>query len=289
MSTNSINTDRLFLALERSLAMIVFDVDGRILWANQPFANTIGYGIEELQGMHHRQLCLSEFTNSPDYEGFWRNLRQNKAYHDKVKRVYKTGNVIFLDAIYTPVLNENGKVERVIKIAIDITDREMMLKNSADEFMDLVNEMTTYTDKVHRAFQQVITEMTQLKEEAETIEHSLKQIETISTSVKDVATRSNILGLNANIEAARAGDAGKGFAVVANEIRNMANESRDSAEHISEQLNQIKTYVTSMSEMVDLVADNVHGNSDAIRELRNAYQQVSATAEKLSSVGDQIH
>lgn len=278
-----LNETRLFNAIERSLAMIVFDVDGKILWANEHFSNVIGYSPIELENMHHRQLCLDDFKDSAEYQSFWGKLGRNQAYHDKVQRVDKSGNVLFLDAMYTPVLDDNGRVERVIKIASDITEQERILKESSVEFMEVVTEMTHYTNEVHQAFEQIVDGMGHLKEDANTMEDSVKKIGVIATYVIDIATRSNILGLNANIEAARAGEHGRGFAVVANEIRKMADTSKGAAEDITSQLMQIDKYVLAMIEMVDKVTENVQGNSDAINELRSAYKRIGRTAEKLSS------
>src|SRR5699024_5123509 len=113
------NQENLFAAIKRSLAMIVFDSRGNILWANENFSDVIGYQLNELETMHHKQLCLDTFTNSRDYENFWRNLRNNKAFHDKVERVTKNGDVLWLDAMYTPVINTDGHVESIVKIAND--------------------------------------------------------------------------------------------------------------------------------------------------------------------------
>lgn len=281
---NNLNKTSLFNAIERSLAMIVFDVDGRILWANKQFSQVIGYSLKELKNLHHRDLCLDEFKNSPEYQSFWKELRQNQAYHDKVQRLNKQGEILFLDAMYTPVLDDHGQVERVIKIANDITEQEKILKDSSTEFMEVVTEMTHYTNEVHDAFQQIVKGMGNLKEDANTMEDSVKEIGTIATYVIDIATRSNILGLNANIEAARAGEHGRGFAVVANEIRKMAETSKGAAEDITSQLMQIDKYVLAMITMVDQVTENVQGNSEAIAELRHAYLRIVETAERLSSI-----
>ncbi|HLR22309.1 MAG TPA: methyl-accepting chemotaxis protein [Pseudogracilibacillus sp.] len=280
----NVNQANLYSAMERSLAMIVFDSQGNVLWSNNNFTDVVGYSVDELKTMHHKQLCLKEFTHSRDYEFFWDNLRNNKVFHDKVKRVDKNGDIIYLDAIYSPVLDEAGRVESVIKIATDVTEQEKTIKDSTDEFMGLVEEMTAHTNEVHNAFQEIVSETKRLKNESDTMEHSVEKIASMTTTVKNIASQSNILGLNAGIEAARAGEQGQGFAVVAKEIRKMSDTSKKSAEDISEQLAQIKTYVSIMTEMVDHVSDSVHKNSESVDELRNAYEQIMNTAEKLSTV-----
>lgn len=179
---------------------------------------------------------------------------------------------------------KRGRVESVIKIATDVTEQEKTIKDSTDEFMGLVEEMTAHTNEVHNAFQEIVSETKRLKNESDTMEHSVEKIASMTTTVKNIASQSNILGLNAGIEAARAGEQGQGFAVVAKEIRKMSDTSKKSAEDISEQLAQIKTYVSIMTEMVDHVSDSVHKNSESVDELRNAYEQIMNTAEKLSTV-----
>src|SRR5699024_240483 len=119
--------------------------------------------------------------------------------------------------------------------------------------------------------------------ESDTMEHSVEKIASMTTTVKNIASQSNILGLNAGIEAARAGEQGQGFAAVAKEIRKMSDTSKKSAEDISEQLDQIKPYRSIMQEMLDHGSDSVHKNSRAVDELRNAYEQIKNTAEKLST------
>lgn len=259
----------LFNAIKRSLAMIVFDSNGKILWANHNFSQVIGYEVEELTNMQHKQLCLPAFTNSKEYGMFWQNLRNNKAYHDKVERVTKDGTILWLDAMYTPVVNEEGRVEAVVKIATDITRREAVLKESTSEFIALVEEMTASTNEVHNASETAVTDIEKLEEESMIVKENVEKIQSMASIVKDIAAQSNLLGLNASIEAARAGDHGRGFSVVANEVRKMADTSKSAAEDISNQLNHILNSVTVMAEKVSQVTDNINKNSESIDELKN--------------------
>src|SRR5699024_4742807 len=157
----------------------------------------------------------------------------NKVFHDKVKRVDKNGDIVYLDAIYSPVLDEAGRAESVIKIATDVTEQEKTIKHGTEEFMGMVKEMTAHTNEFHNAFQEIVSETKRLKNESDTMEHSVEKIASMTTTVKNIASQSNILGLNAGIEAARAGEQGQGFAVVAKEIRKMSDTSKKSAEDIS--------------------------------------------------------
>src|SRR5699024_6105944 len=222
----------LFAAIERTLAMIVFDAQGEILWANNKFSQVIGYRVTELTDMHHQSLCLDTFSNSTDYVNFWASLRRNQAFHDKVERVKKDGSILWLDAMYTPVVNAAGKVESIIKIASDITNQETLLRDSSNEFMALVEDMTASTEEDHLTAEQIAEEMNQLNNESMVVKNNIEQIEDIASAVKLISSRSKVLGLNASIEAARAGEQGRGFSVVAKEIQKMATNSNDSVEDI---------------------------------------------------------
>ncbi|GIO25233.1 methyl-accepting chemotaxis protein [Oceanobacillus sp. J11TS1] len=284
MKEQNLDQEVLFTAIKRSLAMIVFDSNGKILWANDNFSQVIGYGTEELINMHHKQLCLPTFTNSKEYGIFWRNLRNNKAYHDKVERVTKDGNILWLDAIYTPVVSEEGQIEAIVKIATDVTRRETVLKDSTSEFIALVEEMTASTNEVHNASEMAVTDIEKLKEESRIVKENVEQIQSMAIIVKDIAAQSNLLGLNASIEAARAGEHGRGFSVVASEVRKMAGTSKSAAEDISNQLSDILNSVTVMAEKVTQVTDHINKNTESIDELKKAYSHIAEIAEELSNL-----
>lgn len=108
-------------AIERSQAVIEFDLTGHILRANDNFLNTMGYLPEEIIGKHHSMFVTKDFANSQDYETFWKTLRQGKYVSNRFKRIRKDGSDIWLEASYNPVMDENGDPVKVIKFATDIT------------------------------------------------------------------------------------------------------------------------------------------------------------------------
>ncbi|MBN2865267.1 MAG: PAS domain-containing methyl-accepting chemotaxis protein [Thiotrichales bacterium] len=110
-------------ALERVTAVIEFDLGGTILWANDNFLKTMGYSLDEISGQHHRIFLDAEQANSTEYATFWQSLSAGEVLNGRYQRVDKSGNVVWLEASYNPVLDSVGKPYKVIKFATDITEQ----------------------------------------------------------------------------------------------------------------------------------------------------------------------
>lgn len=108
-------------AIDKAFAYIEFDTDGIIQSANGNFLAALGYNADEVVGKHHRMFVGSEYANSVEYSTFWSNLREGKTHSDSYKRIAKNGNEVWIQAVYAPVMDEIGRVTKVVKIATDIT------------------------------------------------------------------------------------------------------------------------------------------------------------------------
>ena len=118
----------LYDAFSRSMAIIEFSVDGKILWANNNFLNTIGYTLDELRGRHHSLFVDPAYRSSQEYRDFWYELGQGIFKVARFKRFGKGGRELYLQAAYSPVVDENGVTVKVVKLAADVTEdaqREM--------------------------------------------------------------------------------------------------------------------------------------------------------------------
>ncbi len=122
MERNQRETAITMEAINSSLALVEFDVEGKILKGNAKFLDIVGYSSAELVGDYHRILWPKEERNSESYKQFWIDLAEGKKKEGEFKRITKQGNVIWLKGIYTPFVNSNGKIVKVMKIAYEITD-----------------------------------------------------------------------------------------------------------------------------------------------------------------------
>ncbi|MDD5028874.1 MAG: methyl-accepting chemotaxis protein [Rhodoferax sp.] len=122
-------------AIDAVYGMIEFDLSGQVLQVNANFADFMGYSATELVGQHHRLLVEPGYAASPAYAQFWADLKAGKAQQQTFQRVGKGGHEVWLQAVYTPVADEMGRVLKVIKVATDVTaehQANVMLKAAVE-------------------------------------------------------------------------------------------------------------------------------------------------------------
>ncbi|MCO5732174.1 PAS domain-containing methyl-accepting chemotaxis protein [Rhizobium sp. SSA_523] len=115
-------------ALSRAQAVIEFTPDGKILTANKNFLDTLGYRLEDIVGQHHRMFCEADYASSREYAAFWPRLAAGEFFNDEFKRLRKDGSSVYIQATYNPILDDEGKVFKVVKFATDVSGRVRALQ-----------------------------------------------------------------------------------------------------------------------------------------------------------------
>ncbi|OED34759.1 hypothetical protein AB833_31900 [Chromatiales bacterium (ex Bugula neritina AB1)] len=111
-------------AIYKSQAVIEFKLDGTILKANDNFLQTVGYQLSEIQGKHHRIFVESEYSNSRAYREFWDRLRRGEYQAGEFKRVSKSGEEVWIQASYNPILDASGRPSKIVKYASNVTEQK---------------------------------------------------------------------------------------------------------------------------------------------------------------------
>ncbi len=123
------NAKTILAALDKSQAIIEFELDGTIVTANENFLKAMGYSQEEVRGKHHSMFVEPAYAASPEYKEFWAKLNRGEFQRAQYLRLGKGGREVWIEASYNPILNASGKAVKVVKLATDIT----ATKNAAIE------------------------------------------------------------------------------------------------------------------------------------------------------------
>ena len=113
-------------AIDKVQAVIEFEMDGTIITANDNFLNTLGYTLEEIRGKHHSMFVDDAFGQSAAYKEFWAKLKRGEHESKQYRRIGKGGKVVWIQASYNPMFNEENKPYKVVKFATDITEQRQL-------------------------------------------------------------------------------------------------------------------------------------------------------------------
>jgi methyl-accepting chemotaxis protein len=192
------NMRGLFRAIDASFAYIEFDTSGNVQSANKNFQEAMGYSPDELKNRHHRTFCEQSLSSSPEYSQFWENLRSGKPQSGIFKRLTKSGKEIWLQAVYSPVTDETGRVNKVVKIATDVTGQQKMIfsiQETATALSAASNELTAtateMTNTANRTNQESQSAAAASEEVATGVQTVATNMEEMVASIKEISRSTN--------------------------------------------------------------------------------------------------
>ncbi|MCA9272733.1 MAG: PAS domain-containing protein [Phycisphaerales bacterium] len=336
-------------AIGKSQAVIEFEMDGTIRWANDNFLTTLGYTLDEIKGKHHSMFAESSYATSPEYAAFWAKLNKGQFDAGEYKRLGKGGKEVWIQASYNPIFDPSGKPYKVVKYATDITaqkemqfEQERMRHRDAEQqaaLKEMLENVSTGADQIDLGSQQIAmssqslaegasqqaasleeisasleemaamtnqnadnavqattlsedaqrsatkgqSEMQMMTQAMDEIKASSAEISKIIKVIDEIAFQTNLLALNAAVEAARAGEAGKGFAVVADEVRNLAQRSAEAAKNTATMIEESGQRADNGVAIAARVSEVFEEIASGTKKVNTLLGEISCAAKEQSS------
>ncbi|RKE86153.1 PAS domain-containing methyl-accepting chemotaxis protein [Rhizobium sp. AG855] len=133
------------VAISRVQAIIEFTPEGEVVTANDNFLNALGYRLDEIKGKHHSMFVDQDYSRSPDYQEFWKQLRAGKFQAAEFTRYGKGGKKVVINASYNPILDDRGRVTKVVKFATDVTERVHAVDTIGDSLKKMADGDVSFT------------------------------------------------------------------------------------------------------------------------------------------------
>ena len=381
-------------AIGKSQAVIEFEMDGTIRWANDNFLTTLGYTLDEIKGKHHSMFAESSYATSPEYAAFWAKLNKGQFDAGEYKRLGKGGKEVWIQASYNPIFDPSGKPYKVVKYATDITAQKELQRQVAENaereriaaeelqrkveqllevavaagqgdltqaitvdgidsmgqlatgFREMIRNISQTLEQVNGGANQIdagssqiasasqslasgaseqaasleeisasleelaamtsqtadnAVQATSLSEESQQsamkgqsemnvmsqamdeIKASSSEISKIIKVIDEIAFQTNLLALNAAVEAARAGEAGKGFAVVADEVRNLAQRSAEAAKNTATMIEESGQRADNGVAIAARVSEVFEEIASGTKKVNTLLGEISCAAKEQSS------
>lgn len=272
----SLNDRALRQMIDRTQAMIEFEPDGTIKNANQNFLDTVGYTLDEIVGQHHKMFVYPSFVKKPLYLQMWADLANGKSLTDQFPRLRKDGQVVWIQATYAPILDEEGSVTSIVKIATNITARRAEIAEIASALEELRDG-----DLTHRCKPSTIEDIARLansyNEAVVSLENAINTVRTVADGVEktsdEMNTSSSELSQRTENQAAT-------LEQTAAAIEELTATVRSSAEGAKEVEHAVQTARTTAEDSGQVVSDAIQ----AMSQIENSSEEIA----KIISVIDDI-
>lgn len=261
----------------------------------------IGERMQEKVNKQHEEMIqdkikvdqmVNEVTNSVHViTNFSETLKGNIAVTKKISNEITTAFGEVVNGVETQaasVLEMNESMNSTSKVVADVSKTSVEMGKLSTETRDITskgNEQILQLSSHMRQVNQTISAASQLMNE---LNNRTNQIGTILSSISDISNQTNLLALNAAIEAARAGEHGKGFAVVADEVRKLAEDSQRSTVKISQILHEIQEKTNQVTKQIGEGEDAVIASIEATEQSKQSFSQILNNTSKVAHQAESV-
>jgi len=309
-------------AINKAQAVISFDLDGKILYANDNYLRIFGYTLAEIQGRHHSLFVDEETQHSSGYQTFLDTLMHGQHRTAECKRISKTGQEIWLQANYNPILDLKGRPIKVVVFATDITEMVQERLHRSEVQAGIDRDLGKVTDAVATASSQAATAASAATQTSGNVQAVACGAEQLAASVNEITrqvTHARDISSQAVAQAQEANETVSGLAQAAQKIGEVvglitdiasqtnllalnatieaaragdagkgfavvANEVKTLASQTARATEDIGQQVAAVQETTQQAVDNIRNISAVIEEFNEIAATISAAMEEQSAV-----
>lgn len=210
-------------------------------------------------------------------EPIWEAINQNKLMVGIVPKEYYGFS---FQAISYPIRDKDGHAIGCVAIGKDLTNK-INFEESTESLFATLEQTNAIIQELNQGSKKLFSIINDIVKSVKESEKSIQKNAEIVKSIHDIATQSNLLGLNAAIEASRAGEFGRGFSVVATEMRKLAHISKQSADNVSKDLEEMKKNMDAVLEIVDKAVEVSKSQNLTTKEISSALEEITRSSEKI--------
>ena len=227
-------------------------------------------------------------------------LNRSKMLFRLTSQVEETA--VVADGLIASTKGINQSIEKQMEIIENVVDEITSYSSLAEEVFTSIesskeiaektaenaNEGTSAVGNVLGSMDEIEDVVNEVRRSVNELFEKSKNIDDLLNIIKDIATSTNLLSLNAAIEAAHAGAAGRGFAVVAGEVKRLADRSMESVSHIDNILNEIKQSIGKTSDLMLSAIDRVNDGKQTSEATKQVFESIIDSARENLSVSAEI-
>lgn len=216
----------------------------------------------------------------PEGSAAYTCMKENKVIN---KLVGKEAFGVPIKAIGIPLRNDKGEVIGSLGIAKSL-EKQTAISDLSQNLSSSLTQISLALGQIAIGIQNAGKSSEEILKNIKSTNDKTKDTDSVLEFIRNVANKTNLLGLNAAIESSRAGDAGKGFSVVAKEIRKLSSSSSDSIKKIEGVIKEIQQSVSTITGNVDEVNEVFQDQAAALEEIMASIQELNETAKVLEQI-----
>lgn len=187
----------------------------------------------------------------------------------------------------TPVRDENGVVVGTVGFWLPIT-LVNKVRRMSDKMVSAVGHILSYATNLSAAAEELASTVQNINSNTLDIMNDVNNTNSILQLINEVSSQTHLLGLNAAIEAARAGDNGRGFNVVAEEIRKLANRTNTSVKDIRDIISVIQNHVEALAAQISDVSAVTEEQASSSNDITGFIEQLDEITSELKDLSDEL-